>query len=149
MNWADAVREHQEADARRLEVRTRKARDYSRVDVPEGDQDVLSNFKLRAALWRAIEEHTGLQLGRTAESVALFDVLLKFSRICNLLALDQEAMNEPLIDSYLDMTMYVELARECHLDYEDEATLPARLLREMIQGNPSDDDLLATVPMPG
>ena len=91
---------------KRMQLRQKKAHDYAT------DYDVLSNFKLMANLIKT------LNLDMTKpHGVAMFFVLHKIARITNLWNKGVKPENESLIDSFLDLSNYVDLAKECYIDY--------------------------------
>lgn len=76
-----------------------------------GNTDVLSNFKQVSEVSKILKIDT-----TTPEGYAIFMVVLKIARICNLKADDKIPNNESLLDSYKDLTNYTKLAYLCELE---------------------------------
>lgn len=79
-------------------VLNRKRNDYA-------TQDVLSNFKRNAKF----AELLNIDMTRP-EGYALFMVMMKLDRVCNLLFSEKEPANESISDSIVDMLGYAMLA---------------------------------------
>lgn len=83
----------------------RKGEDYAGVDT-------LANFKRMSALCTLLN----IDPRRSSVDCALFLMMLKVDRWCNLLAKNAEPRNESIKDTVLDLLNYVELAYLCSLD---------------------------------
>ena len=80
-----------------------------------GNTDVLSNFKQVSEVCKVLKIDT-----TTPEGYAIFMVVLKIARICNLKAGNKTPNNESLLDSYRDLTNYTKLASLCELETSTE-----------------------------
>lgn len=111
MKLQEALKMRAERNNLKLEISKRKASDYA-------NDDVLSNFKVRAAVFKVLKDFGMEPDLTTAEGVAMWDVMLKYLRLTNLYKKSSEPMNESIDDSHLDLENYSELARECRIDSE-------------------------------
>lgn len=95
----------------RIALSERKSADYA---VP---YDALDNF------WRmsAICDTLNINPRRSGWDCAMFLLLLKVDRWCNLHSQDKEPDNESIRDTILDAHNYIDLAYACELDDEDSS----------------------------
>lgn len=101
MKWEESKKIQEEGFKRRMDIREAKAHDYA-------SEDVLSNFKRMA---RHVENF-GVDVS-TADGTALYMVIHKMDRLCNLLYRRQdEPKNESLRDTIDDMKNYIDLMEE-------------------------------------
>jgi hypothetical protein len=82
----------------RLAILDKKGHDYSE------DADTLRNFKRLASICKELEIDMS-----SADGVALFFIILKVQRLCNLLMNEKKPMNESVIDSINDAINYLDL----------------------------------------
>jgi len=107
MNIDEALSIMDKKHATKREIRLKKAHDYA------NDHDCLNNFKVMAALQDALKTH-GMPIPiNTPAGVALWHLLHKYVRILNLISIGENAINEPMEDSFIDLENYSELALEC------------------------------------
>lgn len=102
MDFETADKLHQDMLSRERGIRAGKAHDYS------GKSDVLSNFKQIASILRILQINVWTPWG-----AALMLVILKITRLANLLRRGKSAVNESVDDTFLDARLYLELVREC------------------------------------
>lgn len=95
---ADFFKLVEDNDKERLALLMRKANDYAE------NTDVLANFK-RISLMAKI---LGVDI-TTPNGYAIFMVLMKLDRICNLIFKDKQAANESIHDSIQDLIGYANL----------------------------------------
>ena len=74
-------------------------------------EDILSNFKTVSVAAKSLKIDV-----TTPTGYALFMVLLKISRINNLLTSGKTPNNESIADSFEDAINYMKLAYCCHID---------------------------------
>lgn len=110
MKLDDAIKKQKEKDARRLAIRMKKGRDYAQ-------EDVLSNFKVMAAVECVLRSYGyGIPI-HTPHGVAMWHLVHKLIRILNLWNKGIKPANESLDDSHMDLENYSELADECYIDF--------------------------------
>ena len=109
MKLKEALKLEREHFEKRMKLRTKKGKDYAT------EADVLSNFKVMAALQKTLQ----LNLSKPSH-VALWHLLHKLVRIVNLTKKEVEPENESLEDTYLDGNNYIDLSKECYLDEQRE-----------------------------
>lgn len=83
----------------RAELFEKKTHDYA-------TEDCLSNFKRMSQLCSLLRVNVG-----TSEGVALFYILIKLDRLCNLLQKGVGPKNESLDDTINDLQNYLDLLR--------------------------------------
>lgn len=87
-----------ELDNNMLSLLEKKAADYAK------DTDTLSNFKIVSKICELLKINV-----YTPEGYNMLMIILKITRISNLLEKNVDAKNEPLIDSYEDLIGYSKL----------------------------------------
>ena len=98
-------------DAERLNLLKKKANDYAR------EADVLSNFKRISGIASI------LGIGITSpRGYAVFMILLKLDRICNLLFSNKTPSNESVADSIQDLIGYANLLLALILEESDASS---------------------------
>lgn len=113
MKIEDAIKMETEAHERRMKIRSKKAHDYAKKD-----EDALANFKVMADLADALAKH-GYAVDITKpQGVAMWHEFHKLVRILNLWNEDIEPENESLEDNFDDASNYLDLAKECYVDYK-------------------------------
>lgn len=96
---------------KRIELRWKKGHDYAKK---EGD--ILSNFKIMAALQRTLEEYGYRIPIEESYGTALWHLFHKLVRILNLINNKTDPKNESLMDTFLDANNYIDLTKECYID---------------------------------
>lgn len=96
-----------EISNKRIELMFKKGDDYA-------TEDILSNFKRMSELCVTL----GVCPQRSPTDCALFLLLLKLDRWCNLLRKGIEPKNESIQDTILDLHNYTDLAYACQIDTE-------------------------------
>lgn len=110
MKLKEAIKKQKEKAQRKLEIRKKKGRDYAQ-------EDILSNFKVMAAMECVMRSYGyGIPI-HTPQGVAMWHLLHKLVRILNLWNKEIEPVNESLDDSHMDLENYSELGDECYIDY--------------------------------
>ena len=96
---------------KRLQLREKKGKDYAT------DADVLANFKVVAEVCAVFKKY-GMPVDiTTPHGVAVFYGILKLARRLNLYMKSTQPLNESLEDTFLDATNYLDLEKECYIDY--------------------------------
>ena len=96
-----------EISSKRIELTLKKSSDYA-------DEDVLSNFKRMSLICGVF----GINPARSSADCALFLLLLKVDRWCNIRRKGSTPANEAIMDTLLDAHNYIDLAYACQLDEE-------------------------------
>lgn len=113
MNIKKAIELERKDFEKRMEIRWKKGYDYAKV---EGD--ILSNFKVMADLEKILDKHGySIPIDRPC-GVALWHLLHKIIRLLNLLNKGTDPQNETINDTFLDMSNYTDLTKECLIDEE-------------------------------
>lgn len=86
----------------RMNLMRGKGQDYA-------DEDALANFKRMQQMCAIL----GVDVRRSAEDCAMFLVLLKTDRFCNLRNKGKTPANESLRDTVIDWHNYLDLALAC------------------------------------
>lgn len=113
MRIEDAIKMEEEAHKRRMKIRAKKAHDYAK----EG-ADCLSNFKVMADIEVALKKHGYSVPIDTEHGVAMWHAFHKMVRLLNLWNDKKEPENESLEDTYDDLANYIDLMKECFIDYK-------------------------------
>jgi len=89
-------------DKERLYILAKKSHDYA-------NKDALANFKRMCQLCKILD----IDVGRSPADCALFLLVLKLDRWCNLRSKDTKPSNESIKDTILDAHNYIDLAYAC------------------------------------
>jgi len=107
MKLEEAIDLETKAFQRRIEIRRKKCHDYAK------EEDILSNFKEMAHLAKILRIDI-----TTPHGVAMWHLVHKMVRVCNLWSQNKEPENESLEDTHDDLANYNDLAKECYMDYQ-------------------------------
>lgn len=113
MKLSEALEIEKAAFERRMEIRKTKGHDYA-------NKDVLANFKASAAVYKALKDYDMEIDLTTAHGVAMWYQILKILRRLNLYKKGVTPKNESLEDTIDDNSNYLDLERECFIDYHRE-----------------------------
>jgi len=115
---------------RKMEIRQKKGSDYA-------NDDCLANFKATAEVMLALKRN-GMEIDLTTpHGVAIFHQILKMLRRLNLYQKKTAPENESLDDTFLDASNYLDLEKECYIDYMEEAN-------DSVPCEAKDEDKLAS-----
>ena len=113
MKHIEAMKIEDEDYKKRMSLREKKAHDYAKTGF---DEDILSNFKVVAAVCKALKNH-GYEVDiTTPKGVAMFHIIHKNTRLLNLFFKDESPENESVKDTVLDLSNYIDLMKECMID---------------------------------
>lgn len=105
MNREQFTQVYNEIHNKRSSLMLGKAEDYANTDV-------LANFKRMSDLCGILQ----INPGKTPTDCALFLMLLKVDRWCNLRSKSVSPKNESVQDTILDLHNYIDLAYACEVD---------------------------------
>ena len=110
MNTVDFRKLIEVTHSRRVELREKKSKDYA------SEADTLDNFKRMSLLCETLD----IDLRRSAWDVAMFFVVFKVDRWCNLRRVGRTPENESVLDTVIDGHNYWDLALGCAIDEEKQ-----------------------------
>ena len=107
-NSSEIAQMIQDMTEERIALSAKKSADYATGD------DALRNFKAVANICGDLE----LDVQYDPAACALFLLIVKLARYCNLRDTGEPPKNEAIMDTILDMHNYLDLAYACDIDEE-------------------------------
>lgn len=110
MNQEETIKLEREAFERRLAIRIMKNLDYAK----NSEADMLSNFHEMAKMMETLKVDVTKSYG-----IAMYFMIHKIARLCNLMFIRKEAKNESLEDTFDDLAVYSDIAKELYHEKKD------------------------------